>query len=186
MPQTWGSPPDRGTALLYTGKVIGYHVYLRSVGFARMDSFRSKNGEHVTDRDMYIWSGSLSLSRQTGRYTSIPPVLFTLRHLYTVYQYSRLFGVPYWGTYSQTARPATRSVSGQLTASFRLERTDTQCRDQSNHPCWVCHVELHRGPSRYTTQGSPPVSPPLHRMVERTSQRVPCAILCGRTCQHWL
>lgn len=40
-------------------------------------------------------------------------------------------------------------------------------------------MEPHRGPSRHTTQGSPSVSPQLHRMKERTSQGVPHAILCS-------
>ena len=50
----------------------------------------------------------------------------------------------------------------------------------------VCHVEPHRGPSRYTTQNSPPIASPLHWMEAKTWRRIPRAVLRRRTRQDWL
>ena len=50
----------------------------------------------------------------------------------------------------------------------------------------VCFVEPHRGSSRHTAHGSPPIAPPLHRMEEKTSRRLSHAMLRRPACQDWL
>ena len=42
-------------------------------------------------------------------------------------------------------------------------------------------MEPHRGSSRHTAHGSPPIAPPLHRMEEKTSRRLLHAILYTQT-----
>ena len=48
-----------------------------------------------------------------------------------------------------------------------------------------CHVDHHRGPSRHAADISPPIAPPLHRMEEETSRRLPYAFIRRHTGQDW-
>ena len=74
-----------------------------------------------------------------------------------------------------------------LLANLRLRRYDLSLYEQSTAPLrlkvrmlkaevmetmiYGWHVKPHRGPSRHTAHGSPPIAPPLHRMQEKTSRR---------------
>ena len=62
------------------------------------------------------------------------------------------------------------SLYDQSAAPLRLKVR--MLKAEENHAVRACHVEPHRGPSRHTAHGSPPIAPPLHRMEHQTSRRV--------------
>ena len=85
-----------------------------------------------------------------------------------------------------------------LLGNLRLRRYGLLLYDQSMAPLWLkvrtlkvevmktifcgCHVEPHRGSSRHSAYGSPPIAPPLHRVEVKTSRRLSHSILRRRAC----
>ena len=56
----------------------------------------------------------------------------------------------------------------------------------SFHAVRVYHVESRRDPSRHTAHGPRPIAPSPHSTEEKTSRRLPHAILRRRARENWL
>ena len=56
----------------------------------------------------------------------------------------------------------------------------------SFHAVRVYHVESRRDPSRHTAHGPRPIAPSPHSTEEKTSRRLPRAILRKRASEDWL
>ena len=74
----------------------------------------------------------------------------------------------------------------QATAPLRLEVRTLKAAVLETMLYWVCHVEPRRGPPHHAADSSPPIAPPLHRMEEETSRRLPYVLVRKRTGQDWL
>ena len=74
----------------------------------------------------------------------------------------------------------------RLKVSMDAQSTDAQSRGNGDNAMRVCRMEPHCGPSCHTADSSPPIAPPLHRMEEETSRRLPYVLVRKRTGQDWL
>ena len=148
------------------------------------DSFESQDGDHVPDDETYL-NRTLSLLRQPARCTNKSSGFCTMGKLCTrmLTLPSRSTGECCWPTYVSDGKACHCTTSS---APFRLESRMLKAKVIETMLYGCVTWSPTRGPSRYNTQTSPPIAPPLHRMEEETERRPPHAVLRRRTRQDWI